>query len=257
MTMLGHALNASSLWLIGVVLFVALELCAWGGTGLRRLVDRDRAQETSVDGYLLSAALALLGLLIAFTFSLALSRYDARRNMVVEEGNAIGTAWLRATLAEGPASNGLRESMKAYVDTRLRLPESSDPVRIEQQSTQAQALIWQNLRATVPAMPPPIAATLVTATTEMFDAAARRKYERRARIPAHVLGVVGIFALMSAGITGYVLGRRGDLRHAIVSTILFLLLTMAITLILDLDRPWSGSITISQQPIIDARAGMD
>jgi hypothetical protein len=90
----------------------------------------------------------------------------------------------------------------------------------------------------------------------MFDAASRRKAERNARIPARVLDVVSLYALMSAGIVGYVLGRKGR-RHSLVTAILFLLLTLAMILILDLDRPWSGGITLSAQPIIDARAGLE
>ena len=66
---------------------------------------------TDDEGYLLSAALALLGLLIAFTFSLALNRYDSRRDFVVLEANAIGTAWLRAGLVEGKAGQSLQQGI--------------------------------------------------------------------------------------------------------------------------------------------------
>jgi hypothetical protein len=90
----------------------------------------------------------------------------------------------------------------------------------------------------------------------MFDAASSRRAERDARIPGRVLDVVSLFALISAGIVGYVLGRKEDRHHIAVTSILFLLLTMAMLLILDLDRPWSGGIRLSPQPIIDARAAM-
>jgi hypothetical protein len=257
MAMLEEAMNSAPLWAIGICFFILLGAVSWGGTWLRRALERGGEHDSPSDGYLLSAALALLGLLIAFTFSLALNRYDTRRAMVVEEGNAISTAWLRATLAEGPRGEVLRQSIKSYADIRLRLPESEARKEIEAQSARAQSLIWRDLRAAVPAMQPPLAATLVTATTEMFDAAASRKAERLARIPGQVLDMVSLYALLSAGIVGYVLGRRGDRRHAVVSMTLFLLLSLAFTLILDLDRPWSGSIRISPQPIIDARAAMN
>jgi hypothetical protein len=258
MATLEQMMSSAPLWAIGIPFFLGLLAASTIGTWLRRRPTLhpggDEADGES-DGYLLSAALALLGLLIAFTFSLAVSRYDARRAMVMEEGNAIGTTGLRATLAEGAEGAALREEIKTYVDIRLKLPSAQDPNAIEDQTAQAQTRVWQRMRAALPTMPAPLAATLVTATTEMFDAASRRKAERNARIPARVLDVVSLYALMSAGIVGYVLGRKGR-RHIAVTAILFLLLTLAMILILDLDRPWSGSITISPQPIIDARAAL-
>lgn len=257
MAMLEEAMNTAPLWVIGICFFILLGAASWAGTWLRRKVERSNEIDSPSDGYLLSAALALLGLLIAFTFSLALDRYDTRRAMVVEEGNAMSTAWLRATLAQGPQGDALRQSIKRYADIRLRLPETEARKEIEAKSARAQSLIWRDLQAAIPSIQAPLAATLVTATTEMFDAAASRKAERLARIPGQVLDMVSLYALLSAGIVGYVLGRRGDRRHAVVSMTLFLLLSLALTLILDLDRPWSGSITISPQPIIDARAAMN
>lgn len=256
MALLENILSSAPLWVIGVPFFLLLLLMAQLGRAVRRRVDR-QSSDTDSDGHLLSAALALLGLLIAFTFSLALSRYDSRRMTIVAEGNAIGTVWLRATLAPGAEGAALREAIKGYTDIRLRLPDARDRAQVEAETAKAQTLVWQRLRAALPAMSPPIGATLASATTEMFDAASSRKAEREARIPARVLDVVSLFAVIAAGVVGYVLGRKEDRHHIAVTAILFLLLTMAMLLILDLDRPWSGGITLSPQPIIDARAAME
>lgn len=247
-------LGTMPLWLLVPLLFLALILFARTGVTLRSRLRPDPHDDAS-EGYLLSSALALLGLLIGFTFSMALNRYDTRREMQVAEANAIGTTWLRASLAEGQAADAFRTTLRHYGAIRLKLPQDSDPARVEQETATAQSLVWTRMRATLPALPPPLAATVVTATTEMFDAASSRRWEREARIPSFVIDIVVISALISAGIVGYVLGGQGR-RHAVVTAMLFALLSLAITLILDLDRPWSGFVTISQAPMEAAVAAM-
>ncbi|HEX7854069.1 MAG TPA: hypothetical protein VF503_10270 [Sphingobium sp.] len=246
--------NSAPLWLIVPCIFGALVLVAWIGTIVRGHLRPDPHDDAS-EGYLLSAALALLGLLIGFTFSMALNRYDTRREMLVQEANSIGTAWLRAGLAEGEPGEALRRSMHDYGVIRLDLARSPNPDAVEDNTGKTQVQLWQRVRTAIATMQPPLAATLVTATTEMFDAASSRRWEREARIPALVLDILIVSALISAGIVGYVLGGSGR-RHALVTGLLFALLSLAITLILDLDRPWTGLVTISQVPMESAVAAM-
>lgn len=255
MGVLDTALGSMNLWLLGLVIFLLLAGLSAAGNLLRRRIRGGEGSES--EGYLLSAALALLGLLIAFTFSLSLSRYDARRALVVTEANAIGTAWLRAGLAGDQTGPGLQSAIARYTDIRLRLPEEgiSGADAVEAESGRAQAALWAEMRNAIRDTPPPVAGTIITAFNEMFDVASARKAERDAHIPGRVLEVLILYALMSAGIVGYVLGGSGR-RHRAVTSILFLLLTLALLLILDLDRPWSGGITVSQQPMHDARAAM-
>ncbi len=241
-----------------LVLFVLMFLGLAGFAGLGMLL-RGRLHTGTTDGnaegYLLSAALALLGLLIGFTFSMALSRYDDRREMLVAEANAIGTAWLRAGLATGVQGDALRNEMRAYVQLRASLPDADDAERVEAQSADAQQRVWAALRGALPGIPGPVGATLVNATNEMFDAASSRHWERIARIPSLVLDVLIACALISGGIVGYVLGREGR-RHWPIMGLVFALLSLAIVLILDLDRPWSGLVTISQAPMQQAAQGL-
>lgn len=257
MGLLDMGFLSANLWALGVAMFAAMFGLSYLGMWIRQRQRgvRDGADDDG-EGYLLSAALALLGLLIAFTFSLALTRYDTRRALVVTEANAIGTVWLRAGLAGEEAGPRLQAAIARYTDIRLRLPgEDGNAEAVEAQTSAAQAALWAEMRDAVRYTPAPITAAIMTATNEMFDAASARKAERGAHIPGRVLEVLVLYALMSAGIVGYVLGGSGR-RHRIVTAILFLLLTLALLLILDLDRPWSGAITIPQQPMLDARAAM-
>jgi hypothetical protein len=258
MALLDWLFQSVPLWLVGIALLLILVLAFRLGVWLRSR-GKHEDDRTDDEGYLLSAALALLGLLIAFTFSLALNRYDTRRTLVVQEANAIGTAWLRAGLAEGEAGQTLQRAIAGYADIRLKLPHSADEagaVEIEQATTRTQAALWQQMKTAMTAMQPPIAATLVTAMNEMFDLASARKAERAAHIPSDVVAVLILCAAMSAAIIGYVLGTTNR-SHRTITSILFILLTLALLLILDLDRPWNGAVIVSQQPMVDARAAMN
>src|ERR1043165_5018975 len=105
-------------------ILVALRLGRWIG---RRSIARHGAAGLSNVSSLETAVFALLGLLIAFTFSGALTRFDARRAQAVDEANAIGTAWLRVDLLPAAAQPRMRELMRSYVDARIatygRLPD--------------------------------------------------------------------------------------------------------------------------------------
>lgn len=257
MALLDGLIERAPLWLIGILLFLLLMLSFRTGAWLRARGKHPDGR-TDDEGYLLSAALALLGLLIAFTFSLALNRYDSRRDLVVQEANAIGTLWLRAGLIEGEPGRQFQHMVTRYADLRLQLPRSADEEqveRIEAGSVKLQSQLWQTMKAHAGNMPPPIAATLITAMNEMFDVAASRKAEREARIPLDVLAVLVLCTVMSAAIIGYVLGSTGR-SHRTVTVILFVLLTLALLMIVDLDRPWHGAITISQRPMIEMRANL-
>ena len=106
MSLIDDFLAGGSLWLVGLGLFGFMLLAAQAGAISRKRLARPARAGEDAEGYLLSATLALLGLLIAFTFSGAASRFDARRDLIVTETNAIGTAWLRLDLlpAAQPAS---------------------------------------------------------------------------------------------------------------------------------------------------------
>jgi len=247
--------NDAPLWALLLLIFGSLCLTAFVGAKLRGRLSPDPDDNAS-EGYLLSATLALLGLLIGFTFSMALARYDTRREMVVAEANAIGTAWLRAGLVDGAPGETLRKSLRDYGEQRLKLPQSADADAAESTTAALQARVWADMRAALPTMQQPIAATLVGAINEMFDDASSRRAERDARIPGLVLDILVVCVLTAGAMVGYVLGGASGRRHATVTGLLFLLLALAMTMILDLDRPWSGLVQVPQEPMVLAVAAM-
>lgn len=241
--------------LLAVVLVLALEL----GFRLHRgALDRARARgepepDESGSGYVLSAALALLGLLIAFTFSMANDRFVDRRQLVTAEANAISTAVLRYQLLPEPHRSELLRSMSDYVKVRLEFFDfGNDMTRVAAAEARAEAMqaqIWSQIAAAIRTPEgAPIAMGVLVPTNEMFNLESSRRAALEERVPARALHVLVIFAVVTAAIMGHGLahGRR---RHLVSTCGLFVLVAMAISLIVDLDSPRIGSIRVPQTPM--------
>lgn len=241
------------LWLFGLLFLAALVLAREVGKYLR---DRSgRRTDEDGDAFAMTSVLGLLALLIAFTFSIALSRYDARRELVVMEANALGTTWLRADLLDDGDRDRMRDVLRRYVETRVAFGNARNPdeeVRAYRDTERLQGELWSTMIAgTASFRDTPRAALVVTTTNESIDLAAERFATRQAHIPPRILRMLGYFALLAAGMVGY---ERGTQRRA--TTLLFVLLTLAVTLVIDLDRPSTGMTNVPQQPMLDLRASM-
>jgi hypothetical protein len=241
-------------WLLALALFAALiaarELGYW--VHRRRMREGDAGRE---DGFTLTSVLGLLALLVSFTFSMSLSRYDTRRELVLQEANAIGTTWLRVQLMDASAQQELKTMLRAYVAERI-VYGSAKTEREQDESYQRATVIQNNFwtamaRDAASIRGTPLFSLVVSTTNEMFDLAASRKAARAAHIPSRVLVVLLIYTLFVAFLVGY---EKGKSRWS--STMLFVLLLIAAGLILDIDQPVRGSVQVSQQPMLDAQAAM-
>lgn len=250
-------IETAPLWQLAVLSF-ALMLFAWEGGGLlqarlRALVHKDDVQD---EGYILSGILGLLALLIAFTFGLALDRYETRRELVVTEANALGTAWLRTSLLDDPAPlrAALKDYAKARVDFSLAPPHAL--AKAHAAANARQVRLWDEaISALGNQKASPLAPTVLAPINDAIDVAATRAAALDARLPASVAVILGLYALISAGMLGYVVARAGSRQRA-ASILLFMMVTLSFILIEDLDRARDGAIQVSQQPMIDALAAM-
>jgi len=202
--------------------------------------------------------LGLLALIIGFTFAMALTRFEARRDAIVKEANAIGTTALRARLLPAPISTESLKLLKDYMQIRLDVIASGSSL-IESngaidRSNAIQEALWQQAKAMVAkdnGMVP--TGLFIQALNEMIDDQATRLAALRNRVPNVVLlGLSGI-AVIVAGFAGYVSGFDTKRTRPPVY-IMGLLVASVIFLILDLDRPSSGFIRNDQRPMIDAAA---
>jgi hypothetical protein len=231
-------INDAPLFLIAALLFAALCLLREAGCSLRRRVVTEH-DESADKGYLFSGMLGLLALLIAFTFGLAVDRFEARRNLVVDEANAIGTAEMRTQMLPPPDGTRLTNMLRDYARTRetYGLSPPGDRPTIERASA-AQ----------------PLGPFVGQSINSVLDIGVEREAMNEARVPLTILRALVLYALLTAAMLGYGLaGPRA--RHRGTTVIFFGLLTLSILLILDLDRPQSGSIRINQAPMTQLVAG--
>ena len=253
-------LNLAPLPLIGLGIFLLLTAAAGIGALVRR---RHRAKDgqddeeaNSQEGYVVSAVLGLLALLLGFTFALAVDRFDTRRSLVLQEANAIGTTYLRAQLLDEPHRSRLSALIVRYVDNRLAVSHATTPEETTRLLAVTDALQTRLWAATVAAVKPTpdseIAASFVETMNETIDLAAARKIARRAHVPTRVHEMLLIYMMISAGVLGYVV----DGRRRLPGGLLLALLTMSMMLIIDIDRPTRGGITVSQRPMEELKASI-
>jgi hypothetical protein len=239
------------LWQLMIVMLVLLAVAREFGGWLHRRFAADDDEEATDKGMLVSAVLGLLALLIAFTFSLSLNRYDQRRAMIVEEANAIGTAEMRVRLLPSPHDARLSGLLQDYARTRLAYGEANyggKPALQARSSAQRSAIQAATLIALAPEARTPLATLVAPPINSVLDIGAAREALNSARIPGTILVILIAYNLLTAVVLGFALtGKHARQRPATIA--LFASLTLTIAMILDLDRPQRGSIRIDQTPM--------
>jgi len=247
----------SSMLDIALAMFGGMVAAAIVGFLIRRVPGLLLPKGMGKDGqeaYVVSAVLGLLALLMGFTFSLALDRYEDRRELVLQEANAIGTAYLRAQLLPEPSRSQLSATLMAYTANRLDLSRPHDERFDALLAANDEMLVdlWaQTKQVPVIAGANPITGLFVASVNDVIDLDASRKNARASKVPSAVYAVLMIYILIAAAILGYSLIGFWA-RFAAV--ILFGLLNLSLLLILDIDRPLVGELREQQQPMEDLQA---
>jgi hypothetical protein len=245
-----------------IALFVGMVLLLELGRRLgRRRLGKDEEGARAGLGAIEGAVFALMGLMIAFTFSGAATRFDTRRQLIVEEANAIGTAWLRLDLLPAATQPELRGLFRRYLDARLavyqKIPDW-DAVRRELARASAlQGEIWTRATTACRESPNPLTTQLVPALNQMFDIASTRDAGARIHPPAIVFVMLGVLALMSSLLAGYAMAG-GKSRSWIHVLGFALILATTVYVILDLEFPRLGFIRIDafDRVLVELRESM-
>jgi len=225
--------------------------------GKHRRLDPDHEPETPVVS-IAGATLGLLAFMLAFIFGMAETRYDARRLLVIDEANAIGTTYLRAGFLPEPQRSKIRGLLREYVTVRTEGVKTGKIAAAIARSEELQDRLWAETEALAEKTPGSIMAGLfIQSLNEVIDLHTKRVTAGlRTRIPGIVwlgLSMVTILAMVAMG---YQEGLDGK-RSPVATTTLVLAFSAVFLLIADLDRPQQGWLKVNQQALIDLQEKMN
>jgi hypothetical protein len=251
------ALDALPLWGFFVAVLLLVLISVEGGYRLGQYRRRRSEQETEAPlGAMVGATLGLLAFMLAFTFGTAADRFDSRRQILLDEANAIGTAYLRAGMLPEQRQE-IRALLRDYVDTRLQAVQSNRIAEGIRRSEQLQDQLWAKAVILGERNPASIVVGLfVQSLNEVIDIHAKRVTAGvRNRIPGSIWLALLSVAVIALGAVGYHVGLAGTSR-SLAQVAVALTFSVVIGLIADLDRPQEGTLTVSQQALVDLRQSM-
>lgn len=235
-----------------VSLFIAVELgFLYGRKRQSAISDSIRSQVNGV----LASTVGLLALLLGFTFSLAVQRYEARNQAVVAETNAIGTTYLRTWLLPADMQEETRVLLRRYVEVLIQegqvpLADIAARTPLQNQATRISNQIWSQAIEAAERDPRLLTSGLFIQTlNDQIDATAARYAELSRHVPEIVIWLILVASLFATGLLGFASGISGE-RASISAAILAVTLVLVFYLIITLDRPRSGPIRTNPQPVL-------
>jgi hypothetical protein len=197
----------------------------------------------------------LFGLLIAFTFSFVIARYELRRQLVVDEANAIETSYLRSAIAPAPERALLEELHRRYLASRIRFIAAGTNEERDLEALSESLSVQQKLWSRAVAIADRVQGNqpywqMLEAQNKMFNAREERIGALAARLPDLVVLLLLFTAVLTASVTGYALGLKGE-RHPLPSAIFLVLTAVVLFIVIDLDRPRRGILRTSETALTD------
>jgi len=212
----------------------------------RRWKMEDKTREEF--GVILAATLTLLGLIIGFSFSMAVNRYDQRKNYEEAEANAIGTEYVRADLLPAVDAAKVRVLLRNYLDQRVLFYITRDEQqlrRINARTAQLQTELWSAVLAPAAAQPTPVVALAVSGMNDVLNSQGYTQAAWWNRIPIAAWGLVAALSICCNVLVGY--GARNVKAAGILHLILPFVVSISFFLIAEIDSPRSGVIRVHPQ----------
>lgn len=252
-------LDRLPIWTLFLFSFVIFLLSFEGGYRLARYRQNrspDEKETAAPVGAIVAALLSLLAFMQAFTFGMAASRFEERRQALNAEANAIRTTYLRAALLPEPIPTDTHNLLREYVDTRLKgttLETIDDTIA---KSREMHIRLWSEAMTAGEKGKPPLAGLFIQSINEVIDLHAKRVTAGlRARVPGIIWTVLYVLAILGMSALGYQGGLAGK-RRTIAVFVVISAFSMVLVLIADLDRPGDGLFRINRENMIDVRNSM-
>lgn len=241
----------------GLILLAATEV----GYRMGQRVRRDLPSETRpVIGTVQGSVLGLLALLLGFSFAMSGSRFEVRKQVVLDEANALGTAYLRSQLLPQPQRAEAADKVRKYVSIRIKgyhTGATHDELRAtDRELVQLQGQIWTLASEAVERDPKAVGPGMFAASmNDVIDLHEKRVTALENHVPTLIVVVLLVAASSAMGLTGYGCGLGGA-RNFVPTTMIVVLVSVVLWLILDLDRPGRGLIRVGQASFQRLEAGM-
>lgn len=250
-------MSVISLWLTFPIALIAV-LIFWeiGYRFGHRTTQIEKPETGASITTLVSIIVGLVAFLLAFTFNMAEGRFQERREVFIDDVNAIGTAYLRADTIAEPERSNIKALMRQYVDERIEIASNDDLNGALKKAADLQSEMWQQTAIAAEKDRSPIAAIFVESMNQMFDMHTKRvTVMLQHRIPISIW--LALFALTALGVAamGYQNGLLDRGRSPAVA-IVALMFAIVIFMIADLDTPGRGAIYVDQQAMTDLRDSM-
>jgi hypothetical protein len=213
--------------------------------------DKTKSQTSAVE----AAILGVLALLLGFTMSMAVSRFEARKQLVLAEANAIGTSCALTDLLPAAEGSEIASLLRQYVNVRVQYGAAGNDLSrlaiLQVQIVRLQKEVWARAVAYGQKDPNPVkAGLLLQSLNQTIDLESARRMAMQNHVPVSVIYLDGIVGLLAAMLVGFSFGLNGR-RQIFSMCVLTLAITLVFAVIIDLDRPRSGLIRVGQQPMID------
>ncbi len=242
---------------IAITLFIAIIIFNEIGFRVGRFVQSRTDNEVKVlTGSIQASILGLLALLLGFTFSMSMQRFDNRSMALIDEANAIGTAVLRVQLLPTKYKNETYKQFQKYVDLRVAIAQLDLTKREERNSYNKQIIdiqneLWSLAISAVNDDPRPVTTgAFIKSLNDVIDSQGKRNALLQMHVPEVVLALLFVVFVSSGGILGYSGGLSG--KRVIAPIVLVsLLITLIVFIIIDLDRPKRGLIQVNQGVMLE------
>jgi len=240
-------------WVFALAL-LSLWLAAQAGKYLETRWSPLAKEEKDQFKTVVAATLTLLGLLIGFSFSMAVTRYNQRKSYEEAEANAIATAYLRAGLLPSADANSVRSLLKKYTELRIRFYEErrdDNVVRIDDDTLRLQSELWSVVEPVAALQPTPIIALAVAGTNDVLNAEGSTQAAWQDRIPVTAWELMAAIAIACCWLIGY----SGHKTRTSTLLVLPVVLATAFYLIAEIDSPRHGLIRVLPQNLITLARG--